>query len=359
MQSVCTSWAGLMVCRFFLGITEAMFGPGVGLYLAYFYPREKLGFRLGVFISGSALANAYGSALAYGISHINSSIGNWQFLFIIEGVPSCLLGLITWFFIPDSPGTCRFLNEREKKIATAIAHQQPGDFEYEGLNIKQFFSAGMDYRSYFTALMYFGCNVSFASLPLFLPTIVSELGEFTEIESNGLSAPPYLACFFTIIIASILSDRMGVRGPFVVFFGLVSAVGFLLLGVTTGTGPRYFALFLAVNSFVCVALILPWVANNNSTDSNRTGGYWILQTIGQCGPLLGTNVFPAKDAPFYQRGSFISMAFSLLVAALAAILVFLLWRENRRRDKKYGRIQDAHIEIGADANEDRNFRYVL
>jgi MFS family permease len=64
VQAATTSWAGLVVCRFLLGIAEAMFGPGVPLYLTFFYPREKVGFRHGVFISGAAMANAYGSALA-------------------------------------------------------------------------------------------------------------------------------------------------------------------------------------------------------------------------------------------------------------------------------------------------------
>jgi hypothetical protein len=64
LQSAVTSWAGLMVCRFGLGIVEATYGPGVPLYLSYFYLREKLGLRIGIFLSGAPLANAYGGALA-------------------------------------------------------------------------------------------------------------------------------------------------------------------------------------------------------------------------------------------------------------------------------------------------------
>src|ERR1700753_3534835 len=63
VQAAVTGWGGLMVCRFFLAIAEAMYGPGVPLYFSYFYPREKIGFRVGCFISGSAMANAYGGAL--------------------------------------------------------------------------------------------------------------------------------------------------------------------------------------------------------------------------------------------------------------------------------------------------------
>jgi MFS family permease len=86
VQAACTTWAGLMVCRFLLAIPEAMYGPAVPLYLSFFYPRERLGLRVGLFLSGSALANAYGGALAYGISQARGAIAPWRILFLIEGM---------------------------------------------------------------------------------------------------------------------------------------------------------------------------------------------------------------------------------------------------------------------------------
>ena len=85
VQAATTSWGGLMVCRFLLAIPEAMYGPAVPLYLSYFYPRERVGLRIGIFLSGSALANAYGGALAYGISQAHGSIAPWRILFLVEG----------------------------------------------------------------------------------------------------------------------------------------------------------------------------------------------------------------------------------------------------------------------------------
>jgi MFS family permease len=86
VQAACTSWEGLMVCRFLLAIPEAMYGPAVPLYLSFFYPRERLGLRVGLFLSGSALANAYGGALAYGISQAHGAIHPWKILFLVEGM---------------------------------------------------------------------------------------------------------------------------------------------------------------------------------------------------------------------------------------------------------------------------------
>jgi MFS family permease len=110
-----------MTARFFLGAIECGFGPGLPLYLSFFYPRHEIGLRIGLFLAGSALANAYGGALAYGLSHITSRIAPWRLLFILEGVPTCLLAVVTWFWLPDSPGTAKFLREEERKVAVARA----------------------------------------------------------------------------------------------------------------------------------------------------------------------------------------------------------------------------------------------
>lgn len=150
LQAACTSWAGVMVCRVILAIFEASYGPGVPLYLSFFYPREKLGLRTGIFLSGSAAANAYGSALAYGIAQAKSSIGPWRILFIVEGAPTCVLAIVAWFWLPDSPHEAKFLSEREKEIAIDLSLRQPGDRTgNKGLQWKQVLGGLLDYRCEF------------------------------------------------------------------------------------------------------------------------------------------------------------------------------------------------------------------
>ena len=84
------------------------------------------------------------------------------------------------------------------------------------------------------------------------------------------------------------------RGPFCALAALISAIGFLVNATTNTTGPRYFSIFLSVNIFASVALLLAWTANIHDTESKRSGGYTILATIGQCGPLLGKFNHPSS-----------------------------------------------------------------
>lgn len=150
IQAACNNWASIMVCRVFLAIFEAAYGPGVPLYLSFFYPREKLGLRTGIFLSGSAAANAYGGALAYGISQARGSIGPWRILFIVEGIPTCILAVVAWFFLPDDPHSARFLNDREREIAVDLSMRQPGDRTgNKGIQWKQVLGGLRDYRCKF------------------------------------------------------------------------------------------------------------------------------------------------------------------------------------------------------------------
>ncbi|GME54337.1 unnamed protein product [Neofusicoccum parvum] len=361
LQATATNWSGLMACRFFLGWAETMFGPGIPLYFSFFYPREAIGVRFGVFLSGAALANAYGGALAYGLSHIKSSIGAWRFLFIIEGVPTVLLAVVVWFYLPDSPATARFFSPREAQVAQKFANSQPGDYHHEGLQLNQLADAFKDYKNYLFALMNFSCNVSFASLPLFLPTIISELGTFSTIKSNGLSAPPYLLCFLLIIATAYTSDRLRLRGPFATFSALMSATGFIILGSATSVTARYIGIFFAVQIFVTVAVVLVWNANTNETGSKRAGGLWIMMTVGQCGPLLGTNMFPEEEGPYYRKGMWVSCSFALTAATASALLSFLLWRENKQRDRLYGKPAEGQGQADSLTVEEqrKNTRFII
>lgn len=212
------------------------------------------------------------------------------------------------------------------------------------------------------ALSNFSTNVSFASLPLFLPTIIKDFGIFNSLTSNGLSAPPYLLSFFLIIGVAFLSDRYRLRGPFAAFFALLAAIGYLILALTTSVAPRYFSCFLIVTVFVTVAVVLVWNANTNEDESKRAGGVWIVQCIGQCGTVLGTNSFPAKEGPLYRRGMWTGFAFSLLSAVTCATLSFLLWRENKRRDAKYGKVSQEMLEKDEDITRlgpECRFRYII
>jgi hypothetical protein len=156
---------------------------------------------------------------------------------------------------------------------------------------------------------------------------------------------------------------------------LVGALGYILLATTEKTGPRYTGVFFAAAGiFPRIGNILPWVLNNQGSDTKRGTGIAILNLVAQCGPLLGTRAFPTMDKPYYRLGMWVCAGFMLFNAVLALGFRTLLQWENRKLDRKYGAVgrvdgngQTADEGEGSpqgivgtgEENDGPTFRYVL
>ncbi|GJN88248.1 hypothetical protein Rhopal_001213-T1 [Rhodotorula paludigena] len=330
-------WEGLMVLRLLLGFAETAFAPGVTFYLSFFYNRREIGFRQGLYFGAAAIASCYAGALAYGISHIqHAAVPSWKLLFLIEGAPAVPMALVAWFFLPDRASKAQFLSDREREIARRRTDRSGKSGREGGLKLSKVGEGLRDPKAYITALIYFSANVSYSSLPVFLPTILEEMG-FSSIRAQGLSAPPYLASFFVIVSVCFITDRIGDRTIFIIPLALLGGAGYLILALATLTGVRYFAIFLcATGIFPVIGLTLPLTASLTPDDSKRGASFLLLNLLGQCGPFLGTRLYPADEGPYYVKGMSIACAFMFFVALLALALRLLLIRENRRRDALYG-----------------------
>lgn len=368
LQSIATSFTGLLVLRILLGIGEAGF-TGIPFYLSKFFKREELALRTGFFISAAPLATSFASTLAYFIIMLGKHlpIASWRLLFLIEGFPSVLVAVYCWHIIPDAPSTASYLTKREKKVATLRLRKEKDPNappEGRGLNLKQVLSALSDPKIYLTAFMFFFTNMAFASLPVFLPTIIHEMGH-TVLISQALSAPPYLLSFVVVIFTAWLSDKLQNRSYFVIFHALLSAAGyaFLALAGKLGLGIwwRYAGIYpAAIGFFSVITIIITWNINNEETESKQGAGFAMLQFIGQCGPLVGTRLYPEKDAPFYVSGMAVCAGAMVFVACLSmGLRIYLGWK-NRRGQAEYGRIGDEGVGLVESREKAKEpFKYML
>ncbi|KAL8667508.1 MAG: hypothetical protein Q9202_000724 [Teloschistes flavicans] len=176
--------------------------------------------------------------------------------------------------------------------------------------------------------------------------------------------------FLVTIFSVYVADRTQQRGVTIMVMSTIGFIGYVLLATVKVVGVRYFGVFLAAAGiFPSIANILPWVLNNQGSDTRRGMGIAILNVVGQCGPLLGINIFPKNEAPLYHKGMWICAAFTLFTGFLAFCLRFLLVWENKKLDQKYGPkldIQPGHdidpSSIKTDVGEENygpTFRYVL
>ncbi|KAI9681031.1 MAG: hypothetical protein M1822_007105 [Bathelium mastoideum] len=351
LQSVTTSFATLLFIRALLGIGEAAFGPGVPFYLSFFYRRNELAFRTGLFISAAPLATSFASSLAWAITKMGRAapIASWRLLFLIEGFPSIVAAVFAWSQIPDNPKTARFLSPRQRKIAKlrlrkegsagdAALSDNPAEVPAkERINFKEVLQTLLDPKCYLTAIMFFSCNVAFSSLPVFLPTIIKDMG-YSSLSSQALSAPPYLVAFVVVLITAYLSDRTSNRGLFIALHALLAASGYTLIAATGAArwsaSWRYLGIYPATAGFFsAVTLIITWTINNQESDSKKGTGMAMLNIIGQCGPLLGTRLYPDTDKPYFVKGMSICAAFMLFVFAGAIGLRVVLKKANAQKSR--------------------------
>jgi phosphatidylinositol 3,5-bisphosphate 5-phosphatase len=353
-QSLVTSYPQLLVLRFLLGISEAAF-CGVPFYLSFFYRRSELALRTGYFIAAAPLATSFASSLAWLITWLGKVIdgeldgdvgegwiSSWRLLFLVEGFPSCLVAVAVWRLLPDGPESANFLSRQEKEVAVlrleSERQTEPLDEKHAveaskpKIKVREILKTLRDPKCYLTAAMFFSCNVAFSSMPVFLPTIIREMG-FSSVVAQALSAPPYLFSFAAVLVTSSLSDRTQIRSSYILFHSLVATSGYLFILISgllrLPDGIRYLGIYPAcIGFFSCVTLIITWTLNNQESDSGKGTGVALLQLIGQCGPLLGTRVFPKSDGPLYIKGMAICAAFMLMVGVLAYVLRVVLEREN-------------------------------
>jgi MFS family permease len=340
LQAAAFNFPGIIVCRLFIGIGEAGFGPTVPFYYSIWYKREEIGIRNALFIGCGALAGAFGGLIAYGVSFVTgSSIGaSWRILFLIEGLPTILLALLIFLFLPSRPESSKYLSVEERELATArLTTSQPGGTHTKKFQWSGFRRAVTDYKIYMCGVIYLGVNLTLGSISGFLPTIIISLG-YSNANAQLYSVPPYACAAVFMVLTSKISDRTRCRGLFVAGVMMVSCTGWIiLLTVVDNQHARYFATFLLVmGSFAAVPLTLSWVSNNSANESQRAVELGMLNGIGQCFAILASFIFPSDENPLWRKGFGLNLAFNALSAIVAVALYLSLRRENARRDRNEG-----------------------
>ncbi|CAE6458349.1 unnamed protein product [Rhizoctonia solani] len=360
LQASAFDYAGIVTARYFMGLFEAGFGPVIPFYYSLFYLKSEHALRTSFFISAGPLAGAFGGIIAYGVQAIRTNIGTWRILFLVEGCPTILVGILVLLFLPTRPENTRWLSEEERKIATERL-QREVQTEARAVNWDHVRMSLLDHRTWIVSILYQSLNVALSSISVFLPTIISTLG-YTNATAQLMSVPPYAGAGVIMLIAAKASDRLRLRGPFVAGSLALSGVGYIILLVSSATQvhARYAAIFLAVTGTYCgIPIAMSWTTGNGGSETRRAVNMAMLNTIGQAMAVLGSYIYPAREAPEYTRGFAICCAFAWWGFMLACILSGLWWLENRKRDRAEGGRPDEGVAPDTALHADKavGFRY--
>ncbi|TNY19180.1 putative MFS transporter [Rhodotorula diobovata] len=333
------SFGAAVAVRFCLGIMEAGVFPGIAFFLSRFYRKDELGFRLALYIVCAPLAGAFGGLLASGILKIDH-IGpyrTWRNIFLVEGIITMGIALISYFILPDRPETCKWLTPEERLLAEArIKSENVGQTEVvDALHSKTLWSGVFNPTTLISATIFFFDNIVVQGVGFLYPTIVRTIypGQ-TTIQLQLRTVPPYVVGAFTTLLTGYLSFKTKKRGLYMVLSAPFMIIGYAMYLGSMDPHVRYTAAFMvAIGAFSFGALCTAWAAANVTSDTARAGALGTVVLFGNCGGLVSTWTFLPKDSPRYVPGN----AFNLCGSTVMLILSAGLWawqvRENRAKAK--------------------------
>lgn len=334
------NFAGLIVCRLFLGIFEAGSFPAIFYIIANFYtPRESLR-RISFFFNCTCLAGGCAGALAYRIHDLDGVHGlkSWQWVYVIEGAFTMGLAIPLYFAVTDFPEQARFLDANERSFLKKKLEFYQGN---SGFEIKQTWkdvaSVFKDPLLYISALCYFCLIIPSYGYAFFAPTIIKDLG-YTAMEAQRHSIYPWLATMGFSLILAFTSDFHQIRVPYAVFAGSCAVAGLsMVFGCTENTNARYAGCFLtAMGLYSTMPILVCWMSLNFSGHTRKSVGTAFTIGFGNIGGIVSAFIFPNRDAPRYKTGFGICIAFaSFAVVLLITYFLYLRWQTHLKKSEAY------------------------
>ncbi|KAJ5827928.1 uncharacterized protein N7525_006181, partial [Penicillium rubens] len=242
LTAVAKDFTGLLLVRFFLGVTETPYYPGALYMLSIFYTRKEIATRISILYTGNILATAFAGLIAAGIFHGMddlAGIAGWQWLFILQGAVTFVVAVGSVFVLPDDPLHTRWLTEDERQLAHARILADTVGARHQTSTFSGVKEAAKDPRVWLFAFMQH-MHLAANGFKNFFPTAVETLGFNTTI-TLVLTCPPYLLAGIISVYWSWNSGRVNERTWHITFAKAVAIFGFILGCATLNTGARYFA----------------------------------------------------------------------------------------------------------------------
>ncbi|KAI9031152.1 major facilitator superfamily domain-containing protein [Hyaloraphidium curvatum] len=371
-QMFITDTTSFLITRFLIGAFEAGWIPGVVLYFSFHYKRGELATRLAVFWSCNQVSAAISGVLAYGILQMNGIAGlkGWQWLFALEGGATVLVGIASFWLVPDSPCYNKALTERQRQIAvTRLIRDDPhkGGSARAHVSLAEVWAAVGDWNVWPNLLFAFIVMLINSGYGFYLPLIIQSFG-FSALNSNLLTIPGQIVALILGLGSGFISDRLRIKWQ-VILFGL----GGLLLGyilnicipATRSQAGAYVA------SIITVGFFLPWHSVNaswqaaNVAPAGKRAIVFSMYIISvNIAGALGVWLYRDDDRPYFRRALSVSI---VLVAVAAGIVILrrlqLQWLNKLRQgkwEKLSGEERDEYIKTDSRKLGDRalNYRYI-
>jgi MFS transporter, ACS family, tartrate transporter len=279
--------------RILLGVAEAGFFPGIILYLTFWFPARERARMVALFMVAIPLASIVGNPLSGAIMkylHETAGLKGWQWLFLLEGLPSVAMGVGVLFILTDRPENARWLTPEERdwlarclrQEEDAIQHQHGAD------RLRALFE---DKRVWLLICLYFTVAVGANAFGGYLPRLLKGSYPSYDLFQIGLlgSLPP-LCAMVGMALWGTHSDRTGERSGHVAIAALVAALGWALAALSLSPELSLVGLCLALMGMLSMLPVFWTLPSTFLTGAAAAGGIALINSIGNIGGLLGATI---------------------------------------------------------------------
>jgi ACS family tartrate transporter-like MFS transporter len=325
--ALCTGLYSFMTVRFLLGLAEAGFFPGLVLFFTYWFPdrhraRINSGFTLAL-----PVAVAAGAPMSTGIMELQGLLGlaGWKWLYLLEAIPTVLLGIVVLLYLTDRPAQATWLNAEERAwLNSTLDHECRQIEAHRKVGLLQSF---WDPKVLMLALNYLGIVTASLGMLIFLPQIVKQLG-LTNMQVGWVTMIPYICGAISMVVWGMISDRTGERRWNLTLACVVATAGLILAGLTVGTAWALAGMSIAAIGFYGSKGPFWSMPPMFLTGTAAAASIAWINSLGNLGGFFGPSIVGwARDA----TGSFAGGLYALAAFALMAAVVSAVWLHIPRR----------------------------
>ena len=315
---------GFYGLRFLLGAAEAGFFPGVILYLRNWFPDSARARTVARFMTAAPIAGVIGSPVSGALLNLHQRWGlsGWQWLFLMEGLPAIVLGIVVWIYLTDRAQEAQWLEERERAwLLDALEPKIDADTSSKPTNT---FEALFDSRMWLLAVVYFGLTTVMYGIGLWVPTLIHSVSGVGNFGIGLLSAIPYLAAAISMVIVGLHSDHTRERRWHTALPAFIGAAALVVVAYSTSVGLSVAAISVAL--LCAFSSMGPFWAMPTAVLSGTAAavGIALINSVGNLGGLAGPWVIGAikKATGTFQDGILV-VAAGLAVAGTVVLRINL------------------------------------
>jgi len=312
------------VLRFLLGAAKAGFFPGVVYYLSHWYPEGQRARAIAAFMTAVPVSGVIGGPLSGALLTLNGLFGlaGWQWLFLAEGVPAILLGVVVLVYLTDRPETADWLSSAEKDwLMSRLAAERTS---HHGPLSVSVFTALMNPTIWHLGVIFLFAAIGFYGYSFWAPLVVKSLTGSSDLGVGVILGGISAVTIIVMVLNSAHSDHTDERPLHVAVPLLISGAGFFGCAILRERILAVFFLALVPIGH-CAAYGPFWsMPSRFLTGAPAAAGIALVVTIANVGGLVGPTIIGAMKDHFGTHGP----AFMLLgaCAILAALLAVALWR---------------------------------